>query len=124
MHATLARTHDVGPDGAGKASHHVHHAAAGKVCVAPPGALGRAAALINHMAHCSPRNPAWERKPPPQTQCTTGGYTSAVMSAEYARYAPNWHRSATAPLTIVAADAANDHWNIQLWNALPWGDTV
>ena len=40
-------------------------------------------------------------------QCTTTGYTQDVSRTAYARYPSNLHRSATAPLTIVAAVAAN-----------------
>jgi hypothetical protein len=38
---------------------------------------------------------------------------NAVRAVVYVRYAEKAHRSATAPETMVAAVAANAHWNIQ-----------
>ena len=70
---------------------------------------------LSHAARLPVAFQALSQPVPLQTQCTTTGYTKPVRKALYAAYAAMEHRSATAPLTIVAAVAAKANWKNQLW---------
>ena len=48
--------------------------------------------------------------PPPQVQCTTSGYTNALIATLNSRYALNRARSAIAPEAMVTAAAAKTAW--------------
>jgi len=46
---------------------------------------------------------------PWSAQCTASGYTRPAMTGVYARYAPNWARSARQPETMVVAVIKKAH---------------
>ena len=50
-------------------------------------------------------------QPPPQPQCASMGYTTALMIAEYTQYERNFVLSAIAPETMVAVVAQNTRLN-------------
>ncbi len=60
--------------------------------------------------------------PGPQVQCATGTYTSSAHTGTNTSHAPNFARSATAPLTSAAVMIAKVSWKVakRRVGTVPW----